>query len=503
MPLLAQASADPLAAALANRANDPLAVVPALAAAAAAAADAGYFTPPARDEAEFADASDRVRAVRTMVFALGYLPADDPAAEFAPPLVAAIKQFQTEAGITVDGWAGPETWTALEDLYTFEGETEIARWANVPERTTVLARAAQRRLVALGLLETEPHALRLTPAQLADAMAGFADVANALKLAGPELPRDYSPLTLAALFDHDGFVRHLAGFDLRGSILPAAQCFVERLACIELWLLHYGVNPDGAVEDTAAFRAALGKFAADLKAQPAGAGAGFDPENFADTFPAFFRAIVALSHEGESISSADVQALATELASQPGVYQSAWLDRIGVVGGQMWDGLKRAWGWFKRLFPSATDKVRNVVRLACRLGSDVFALVRSSLVALAAAIRFWFSGEVPAPTGIWIRHDGGFGFHVAICRDANDSEVENTAALLRARSDQFAFALHVLRVVIGGVAMGCTRFAGPIGAIRLVAGFISARGDLEGAFTFWEARCAELETPTTWPAARP
>ncbi|MBI5770555.1 MAG: peptidoglycan-binding protein [Verrucomicrobia bacterium] len=492
MPPPDDASADPLAAALAQRASDPFGVVPALAAAADAAAEAGYLAPHARDADEFADAGDRVRAVRKMVFALGYLPEDDGRVEPDPPLRIAIMQFQTEAGVTVDGWVGPETWTALEDLYTFEDETEITRWAHTPERAAVLARAAQRRLVALGLLEAEPHDIQLTPAQLGDAMAAFADIANALKLAATALPRDYSPATLTALFDHDGFVRRLADFDPAARIGSPARRFIERLAGIELWLLHYGVDPGAAEEDAPAFRAALGKFAADLASQPGSAGSGFDPGNFAGTFPAFFRETLALAHEGESISAADARALATELAGRPEVYQPAWLDRIKAIGGQIWDGLKRAWGWFKRLFASAADKVRNVVRLACRLGSEVFALVRDSLAALPAAVGFWFSGELPAPAGIWIQHDGDFDFRVAIRRDASASDLENSVQLLRARSDQFVFALRVLRVVIDALTAGAASFAGPLGAIRLVAGLIGARGDLQGAFGFWETHREEL-----------
>ena len=496
MPPPDDPSADLLATALANRAADPFGVVPALAAAASAAADAGYVSPHAGDADEFADAGDRVRAVRKMIFAFGYLPEDDHGAELDPPLHAAIAAFQAEAGITIDGWVGHETWTALEDLYAFEEETEIARWVRAPERATVLARAAQRRLVALGLLELEPHAALLPPDQLAGAIATFADLANSLGLAGAELPRAYGPDTLAALFDHDGFVRRLAALDPAQGADPAAQRFIVRLACIELWLLHYGVDPDDGADDTPQFPAALARFAADLAGQPGAAGAGFDPADFAGTFPGFFRETAALAHHGGIVTPADAQALATELAGRPEAYQSTWFDRIKSIGGQIWDGLKRVWGWFKRLFAAAADKVRNVVRLAYRLGSDVFALGRASLAALPAAIRYGFSGAMPAPAGIALRHDGDFDFQLAIRGDAHEADVARAAGELRARSSQFVFALRVLRVVIAGMALvaaaGSAVFTGPLGAIRLVAGLVGARGDLQDALDYWHVHRDEL-----------
>ena len=41
---------------------------------------------------------------------------------------AAIRKFQEEAGLVVDGWTGARTWEALQELFTFENPFNAARW---------------------------------------------------------------------------------------------------------------------------------------------------------------------------------------------------------------------------------------------------------------------------------------------------------------------------------------------------------------------------------------
>lgn len=500
MPPPGDPPADPLAAAFANSAADPLGLLPALESTSAAVLASGYLTRHAGDADEFADASDRVRGSRKILHLLGYLPEDDASDELDDPLRAAVLNFQQEAGLTVDGWVGPETWAALEDLFTFEGETEVSRWIYDPARATVLARAVQLRLVALGLLAEPPFATLLAPAPLGAVLARFAVLSNQLGLAPSPVPGAYDASTITALFDHDGMIHRLAHCDPALAGETASRDFVLSVAQIELWLLHYGVDPDGEVDATE-MAAALQRFAADLGAPPGAALAtvGFDPDDFGTTFPGFFRQTSLLIHAGEAASPEAARELAQELASRPADYAQTWLDRVAAIGGQIWDGLKRMWGWFKNLFHTAVDKARNLVRLAYRLASDVFALVRDSLAALPAAVRFWFFGEVPAPSGIAIHHSGDFDFRLAADLAIGEDALAQAAGGLRARALQFVFAFRVLRVVIDGLAaaaaVSTTAFTGPLGTIRFIAGLVSARGDASGLITFWREHQAAIEAP--------
>jgi hypothetical protein len=68
---------------------------------------------------------------------------------------AAIKTLQTEAGLHCDAWFGNKSYTALEQVYSFEAPTELELWFSKPDSSKFLNRAIYVRLRALGLLPGE------------------------------------------------------------------------------------------------------------------------------------------------------------------------------------------------------------------------------------------------------------------------------------------------------------------------------------------------------------
>jgi hypothetical protein len=207
------------------------------------AAKEGVLTPLPQTKAQ--DVTDafiaaRLRTVRTRLFLLGYLRDDNQSPRRDGNLGRAIRRFQEEAGLTVDGWVGPETWTALQELVSFEEPSNMARWVAGSQTQRALSRAVGLRLSALGFLAEPTRNER----DIRQGLRAFADVAGRLRLSQAPLPPTTTLETLTTLFDQDALVARLAAFeDGFAGDLPLLH-FVAHVAKIELWLLGYAVQLD-------------------------------------------------------------------------------------------------------------------------------------------------------------------------------------------------------------------------------------------------------------------
>ena len=90
----------------------------------------------ASDNPNKTDSSAYIRAIRARLIELGYLGEGHKLANRHNPqtdriLIKKIKQFQHDAGITQDGWAGKLTWRVLECLVSFENQQSPALWGTV------------------------------------------------------------------------------------------------------------------------------------------------------------------------------------------------------------------------------------------------------------------------------------------------------------------------------------------------------------------------------------
>ena len=85
-------------------------------------ASEGEFTPD-----EFGE--NNLKALCDRLYRLGYLD-KKPGKKYAidNKLKDAIRAFQEEADLTVDGWVGAQTWQALQELFAFEPVTVLKTW---------------------------------------------------------------------------------------------------------------------------------------------------------------------------------------------------------------------------------------------------------------------------------------------------------------------------------------------------------------------------------------
>ncbi|MFQ5700535.1 MAG: peptidoglycan-binding protein [Acidobacteriota bacterium] len=322
-----------------------------------------------REEATF---PSRIRTIRTRLFLLGYLGRDSKSGTLDARLRGAVRAFQTEAAITVDGWVGRETWKSLEELLSFETPHDLARWFSGGHANPALARAAQVRLHVLGLLRSRHPR---TGKKVESALERFALLADLLDLAPGRLRPALSPETLAVLFDHDAIAARMTRADdafafnrprdiARGKARRLLRKFIICTAKIELWLHGFDVLLSGRAdfEHPRRLPSTPERYPLHHALYEFWRGAGqtdAEARRSAMTITGrFFRRLQELHEEADKVPDrAGIARLYETLArATPGVLRDI-RDQIRSVGSRIWDGLKRAWRWFKSLLARGIRKV--------------------------------------------------------------------------------------------------------------------------------------------------
>ncbi len=189
-------------------------------------------------------AQSRLRAARSWLYALGYLAEDHDTAEYDAVLSQAVRSFQREAGLVVDGWLGEaETWPRLQELIAFEHPLDPAFWGDSRGGPKpALARAVGTRLRLYGIA-----APRGDGPALDVAVRSFFDLTTRLGAPRESLGLDRTRW-LTGVLDHDrhlGAVVRGAGSGRGAAVLAApdeepgtvqALSLLLNMAKIELWL---------------------------------------------------------------------------------------------------------------------------------------------------------------------------------------------------------------------------------------------------------------------------
>jgi len=408
---------------------------------------------PVRQESETGQRA-LLRALRDRLERLGYLNRTQAKALDRTPLKTwldtaelrgAIRLFQREAGIVEDAWLGPQTWSQLQALYSFEG-ARSALGRQVEPATGPLRdaerRAALWRLDALGLVADEIGAAPL------DALDGQRLGFRLLKRSGQRwevrpvrghadaarvhldrllvrplqrLRRALADLGLAAqtaqddaalarlVIRHDALLEALAGMDPdRGATLvsgSAGEALAGRVLIIEMWLLDQDVpmearrdwrsDADQRTAVSAAIRSVLETLADTADETERGSVAMLGDDRFAlmamsaepvTHFPqllAAVQAIIARARDDAAVNEALVDAALERAQADEGeALETALEAETDKRRSRLFDGIRRAIGWLARLVRRI---VGTIVELARRIVRVVFAFTGEAINAVRDA----------------------------------------------------------------------------------------------------------------------
>ena len=410
----------------------------------------------------------RLRTVRSRLVRLGYLEEEEPRRGQLYIGVAArraIRQFQTEAGLTVDGWVGPETWNALEELVSFEHPISADTWlAKPPDQQQALWRATRLRLSVLGLPRLPKPCLRR-----ADALPGlarFLEVAVHLKMAEPALTAQDTRETLDLLFDQDALVRRLGAVEgafafEHSTTGKLAQRFVTCVARIELWLLGAEIQLSANSDPEYSLRdlhptAALYNFWR-LQDEKIGSARALSRQ---DLDPGFFQELYAATTGApDAQEQADLgEWLYKRLRRQDSSLRQPLWETLQELGSRMWDGIRRVWNWVKDRLQhfSRTLKswVLNLARLTHDLALKAFVEVRKSVERLAQAVRFGMPGMLPGSKApdFFLLASGDLDYTLFVSQPAQVTQVRALAREMRQHAHDFGAILQVLSSLLAVLA---------------------------------------------------
>jgi hypothetical protein len=377
--------------------------------------------------------ASRIVTVRTRLHLLGYLRRDTNRAEVDDGLRSALRRFQQDAALEVDGWVGPQTWQALEQLVDFESDPRIDHWTARRETHPAVWRAVRLRLFVFGLI-AKPT-LR-SGAKIRRGLRRFTAVVWSLGLTDERLEAGFSAEVLRLLFDLDGLTAGLARETPAGPRPPLddidrrdleayEQRFMRTVASIELWLRGIQAPLDGrgepapiptrlSLDDTPTLAGALAEFWQSRGRQ-------VEIMGFADRTRAvdrrFFRELRASDAEGEAagIDGGSLMVYEQIGALRQAERETVW-QQMRSLGSRIWDGVKRVWRWVRSLIRRVGSAIRqalawarNLARLAYRYALSSFTVVRRAIVATAAAVNFILRSPL----------DGSDAEHALIVRDAD------------------------------------------------------------------------------------
>lgn len=446
------------------------------------AADARVLDPLPTSDEEFNVASmdtGQLGVLRDRLYRLGYLrSSSDPS---HASLRRAIERFQTEAGITVDGWVGAQSWDALQELFAFEPPTQLSRWLDGDEMTDALRRAVCLRLQAFEFLVWEGDYRASLDEDLTPGLHGFASV---LGLLGVKLDLSRTPVPvelLSWLFDFDALGKLLAQehervFRILHQQHPHTQgwfeLFVRSSIKIELWLLGYEqVGPTIRVKQVrrnTAFARANKQFWKDQglhTSYPKTHGKFSRMKLFARTI----KGLARLNHDGAEdghVASSTVIGVLDNAQVQREV-ERGWA-RLQ-VGAWVWDGVRRIGRFLRsalrklvsagrRVIEITKDYLSRIVRFVYEIASGGAALVGRGIKVFSDSIQFLFGEEVSGSSAaIAMRHDRDFDFKVFVNRRATRSAVEAFLIGLGEILRHFRIATRllgsVLRIVLGAMQL--------------------------------------------------
>ncbi|MGD9136195.1 MAG: peptidoglycan-binding protein [Desulfobacterales bacterium] len=469
----------------------------------------GLFVPLPLEEPQKSKDVSRIKTIRNRLANLGYLPKDSGRPYLDQELGQAIRRFQQEADLVVDGWVGEQTWTALQELVSFENPSNLLRWFHGGQIKAALKRAIGLRLFVLGLVE---HAPADHPADPSGGMEEFGRVWQALKLGPVTSQASISLEWVVRLFDQDGLIDRLSKARVPSTLEERQYIhgFILNVAKIELWLAGYKVKPTGydlkprprgdhqadsdiwmisstvttylRLKKNMQFYKALLSFWQDHEVK--NDQVKMLTTDFMMTYPRFFQMIAKEIQTDAAMTPSEKQAeIERVLKKYPKQIPTIW-DHVHRMGNRIWDGIRRVWGWLKSLTKSGVKKVitlgSNLSRLIYDYALGAYTVTSNVLKSFGAVIH---SITNPVIDGsdlkhIVMYHDNDFDFRLAINLSANSKAVKNLVTKVRKQTRMFVFACRILSIVMS-IMLAIIR-SGMTGYTGLIFALVRSKKHLDG-----------------------
>jgi len=438
--------------------------------------------------------------LRDRLFRLGYLAVRSGPDFVDDALKQAVTKLQREAGLTVDGWVGQQTWGALQELFAFEPSTLLERWIDARGMTPALQRAAALRLGTFGLTPGQTTATAAGPPL--PALERWRRVLVLLDAPGisGDTPLDALPL-YRYLFDLDRLSGLVAGrADSLQSRLQASPAgadaellldFLKNLLKIELWLRGYDkVRPDGKpLPITRTENIRVGAHGKRIRS-------GYRYSVFYEVIRNLWG---DLDEDFEHGSEAEIVLRSYRLlAEDAALTAEAQDDRrqraLGIIDqidredvqrrvmeewkpesliGLLWDGLKRVWRFLKRLVVGVARRAKLLARAAFQLASESFAIVRKAGRVFSDGFGLLLNPEVAGSNeSIAMHRRADFDFEVFVATNAQPEQVTTFLSGLERRVTSLRAALKILELLFNA-AITAAALTGPWGWWPLVRSLIA------------------------------
>ncbi len=458
----------------------------------------------------------RIRTLRTRLYLLQYLPRDNRSPEIDEKLKNAIFQFQGEANLKQDKWVGPKTWTALQELISFEHPSNLSRWYEDDNIPAALKRAIKLRLFVFGFL---PSKQAKDEKKLHKAIQSYAQVARILRLKDNPISPDLGYETVNLLFDQDHIASQLskAGETFMMHRPPdvsdkkarqMVRKFIICFAKVELWLLGYDVSLDGTATFDAPSKSTRHKYNPDNYPVFHSLNTFWEEHGktkkiarqFADRITGyFFNVLLQIQEEGERIQMPNQSDHVYEMLAKEkeDVLDKIW-NNIKAIGSRIWDGIKRVWRWFKSLIKKVVKKistwVRNIARLAYRYALNAFPVVKHIVKVTKETVSFLTHKTLKDSdvNHIVINRDNDFDYRIYVNPTRDSQTVQDILTKFKGQARIFRVGMSVLGLLVGTLVTVITSVAKAAGWFGLILALLKIYSKLKEIGAILEEKKALL-----------
>ncbi len=320
-------------------------------------------------------------------------------------------------------------------------------------------------------------------------MKAFGEIWNQLEFKGSALPAGMNPKWIERLFDMDRISGNLSKVDpdLSKQTLKLSHSLILNAAKIELWLMGYQVKPNGydlktvvkpadnsdltgwdiikksktlsqqfKVKKSIKLYRELHKFWMEH---------GRDDDeadglsvNFLTHFQAFFNIVDKGVSSREALDSVDAQdKIEAFISDKKEQLPSIWKN-VRQFGARIWDGIRRAWGWFKRLVTGVIDKVQkiglNISRIVHNVALGSFTVVSNVLKSIGATIKVIADPQMPGsdPDHVLFIRDRDFDSRVFINQSSHGQNIRKCTRILNYEMRKFTFGCRIIGTIVSILA---------------------------------------------------